>query len=760
MQQGLSAIAEARKQQQRHGGMSGATLLFGPDGLPPWRWGVSLAQLVVLGDEVRRAVAEGRLRNEFADDPHHPQYYPAERFDNPQIGPNMYQVTNQFLKPHAAAHSDLPGVSYSVAHNLATGGLQCALFFSHAWIEGVYEFIANARAAWPADLAECGAYVCFLANPQTLDISALLGDEVAASPFYKALSARPRVIMLANSHTPIHTRWWCVYEAHLAAQLHLDVRLAGRPLQLLTGPLAERLRLKEDAAAKRREEQRAQVRSAYGRVRARSGGAALLALVDALDEAEREVERAKLDVLLANDAALLDLGRAQCFSPADKARIEVEVTGHEGEIVALLASLVRDVVCEGAGARIEDAERVDARDESALSLGAWLRTPRPRVATLVVPAAPSALRSLLCRAIETTLPDLRALELVGSGGDDTLARACAARGVQYTQTLDDHSADASRAAVLASALGVPAEEAAETLALARPPTTADAAALRAYHTRALRAEHARVVDALTGESMDAVGECIAIGVEGTDASGRPLGVRDAASLSAWLGRASASALLTAGAASGKTVLLSQLVVHALEGPLLPIVVRAERLQRQLATHADAFERAAHWVEAAVRLEHGDSTLGAMLCEAMRAKEALLLIDGLDEAGKERARLEDHITRVLAPQGHTMLVTSRPAGLAEAAFTAFARLQLSPLTDAQQRAVLHQRLGPARAAELEEYMCDRVPLDVETERRVTANPYALPCTPPLARPWLTNGVAPRSSVTSQQLTAPPRPAFAG
>ena len=715
---GVRAIGEAQARQREAGGFEGAKHLFGPEGLPPELWGVSRPQLVAFRDEVRRAVAKGRLRNEHAHDPRHPFHYAPERFRDPEVGPNMYQVTEQVLKPRARARAGLPGVSYAVEQNLEAGGLRCALFFSHAWSEGVYEFVENALAAWPDDLAECGAYVCFLANPQTLDISQLLGEEVQASPFYKVLSSRPRVIMLANSHTPIHTRWWCVYEAHLAKQLSLDVRLAGRPLQLLTGPLAERLRLKEDAAAKRATERLAEVRSAYGRARARSGGAALVALVDALDEAEREVERAKLDVLLADDAALLDLGRAQCFSAADKARIEAEVRGHEGEVVALLASLIRDVVCEGAD--IDDVERVDARNVPVLALAAWLRTPRPRVTTLIAPGAPP---TLLCRAVATTLPSLRTL--VGDA-DDALASACAARGVELTRASDGARVDA-RAAVLAAALDVPAADAAEVLALARPPTSADPAALRKWYVRALRAEHARVDDALTGERMDAVGECIAIGVEGTDAAGRPLGVRDAASLSAWLGRA--PALLTAGAASGKTVLLSQLVVHALEGPLLPIVVRADRLQRQLATHADAFARAAHWVEAAVRLEHGDSALGTMLCDAMRANEALLLIDGLDEAGRGRARLEEHVTRVLAPRGHAMLVTSRPAGLDERAFDEFARLQLVPLTDVQQRAVLHQRLDPARAAELEEYVRDRVPIDVETQRRVTANPYAWHAPPP-------------------------------
>ena len=50
--------------------------------------------------------------------------------------------------------------------------------------------------------------------------------------------------------------------------------------------------------------------------------------------------------------------------------------------------------------------------------------------------------------------------------------------------------------------------------------------------------------------------------------------------------------------------------------------------------------------------------------------------GIDEGGEARENVERHIVRVLAPQGHTMLVTSRPAGLkAEMFQDHFHRLQL-------------------------------------------------------------------------------------
>ena len=87
----------------------------------------------------------------------------------------------------------------------------------------------------------------------------------------------------------------------------------------------------------------------------------------------------------------------------------------------------------------------------------------------------------------------------------------------------------------------------------------------------------------------------------------------------------------------------------------------------------------------------------MLRQALMARRALLLLDGLDEGGAARERIERHVSEVLAPQGHVLLATSRPAGLDGARFADFTRLELSPLSDAQQSDALAQRLGGGGAA---------------------------------------------------------------
>jgi ankyrin repeat protein len=287
-------------------------------------------------------------------------------------------------------------------------------------------------------------------------------------------------------------------------------------------------------------------------------------------------------------------------------------------------------------------------------------------------------------------------------------------------------------------------ESTEGAQVALPPMPADTgfASMRAWHLDCLRAQHAYIPDALSGQQLSTLTECVPIGVEGHDANGKPLAVRDARSLCAWLhdlrANAHTCALLTAGPAAGKTWLMSQLIMHALgqvdrlaeddgREPLVPVLVRAEQLQKRLAEQGAAFDAANDWVDADLKLTCAPPHY-AMLRTAMHERRVLLLLDGLDEAGAQRARIEKHVAEVLAPKGFVILCTSRPAGLDEAGFAGFHRLTLAPLSDEQQEAFLATRLGDKRASALKSYLCDKVPLDAGgeagTKRRVTANPLML------------------------------------
>ena len=104
---------------------------------------------------------------------------------------------------------------------------------------------------------------------------------------------------------------------------------------------------------------------------------------------------------------------------------------------------------------------------------------------------------------------------------------------------------------------------------------------------------------------------------------------------------------------------------SLEGQLIPILVKVQKLQRRLMDSPDVFASAWNWIDAFLRLEHGaEASSYLMLRQAMMARRALILIDGLDEAGQIRDEMERHVAEVLAPQGHVLLATSRPAGIDE------------------------------------------------------------------------------------------------
>merc|ERR1719469_15947 len=212
-------------------------------------------------------------------------------------------------------------------------------------------------------------------------------------------------------------------------------------------------------------------------------------------------------------------------------------------------------------------------------------------------------------------------------------------------------------------------------------------------------------------------------------------IAEARSLSEWLRTchashckggavdASAMALLTGPPAAGKTSLISQVIIHSGDTELVPVLIKVQQLQRRLVDQPDYFGTAWNWVDAFLHLEYHDQpVVYHFLRQALLARRVLLLLDGLDEGGAKRGEVERHVIEVLAPQGHVMLCTSRPAGLTEERFDGFRRLHLSPLSEEQQKQALEQRLGVERAVPLLEYL-ETVPVD-EQGQRVTSNPLML------------------------------------
>merc|ERR1740123_1893615 len=223
------ALAAAVEAQRLQGGDAGARCLHAT--LHPALWGMRRTQVAAFADEVRSLHRQGALVNESGS--HKPR--PEAIFNDATVGPNMHQVNAQVIKPKTRRASPVPCVSWALMCNPT--GLQIDLFVSHAWDEGVFEFVGSLQNAWPSGVQV--AWVCFLANPQNLDIAAVLGSGPLDSPFYKAMVAdtqNTKVVMLANSATPIHTRLWCVFEAYIAIEMQMDIKIVGDPSDFCTIP--------------------------------------------------------------------------------------------------------------------------------------------------------------------------------------------------------------------------------------------------------------------------------------------------------------------------------------------------------------------------------------------------------------------------------------------------------------------------------------------------------------------------------------------
>ena len=259
-------------------------------------------------------------------------------------------------------------------------------------------------------------------------------------------------------------------------------------------------------------------------------------------------------------------------------------------------------------------------------------------------------------------------------------------------------------------------------------------AARRQYERTLGTDHAAIVDALSGKRLDVRQQCVPLAVA-TGEGKEPFG--DVGALAKKLldlhrrrceeGTAEkhGGVLLTGPPAAGKTCLISQLVTHVLNDPdrrLVPVLVRVQQLQRLLLLeeHRDIFATAWNWVDAYLRCVHGaDADVYRMLRGAMRARRALLLLDGMDEGGRMRAAIERHVAEVLAPQGHVLLVTSRPEGLDRTRFEEhFLALELQPLNETQQQRVVEQRVGKERGDTLWREIASTARRD---ELNITSNP---------------------------------------
>mmetsp|Transcript_32633 Transcript_32633/g.82292 ORF Transcript_32633/g.82292 Transcript_32633/m.82292 type:complete len:565 (-) Transcript_32633:380-2074(-) len=181
--------------------------------VPPSRWCINRRDL----DDFEREVRELYKAGGIPPDPEVP-----DRFhDDPSIGPSMYRVNECYIKPRTME----AGTSWALMRH--PEGLPCDVFVTHCWSEGVFEFIGKVREAWPWDAHRL--YICFLSNPQNGDVSALLGENPMESPFAQALCSAKYFLVIPNRRRSLYSRLWCVFEASLALEHGLVIRMPCRP---------------------------------------------------------------------------------------------------------------------------------------------------------------------------------------------------------------------------------------------------------------------------------------------------------------------------------------------------------------------------------------------------------------------------------------------------------------------------------------------------------------------------------------------------
>eukprot|EP00435_Cladocopium_sp_Y103_P035593 s1200_g9.t1 len=272
-------FGRAKQMQDKVGGTAGAELLH--TSLPAEHWGLSRLQLSELATQIHQMVESGDLTNRSRMECRKRKipYYEArssgvkcfkssdeEKFQDVDIGPTMHQVNAEYIQPTTlqtdAVHG-IPCLSYALHQN--AWGLHCDLFISHAWSEGVFELCHTVDRSWPLQCV--GAYICSVANPQNLPelMSPGRGSDLGCQNGFgysgihrkdSIESSRREMLMVANSNVPIHSRLWCVYEAHCAKLLKISMSVVGDPAHFATNASASHVALhaiRRAVEAKRRE---------------------------------------------------------------------------------------------------------------------------------------------------------------------------------------------------------------------------------------------------------------------------------------------------------------------------------------------------------------------------------------------------------------------------------------------------------------------------------------------------------------------------
>lgn len=218
-------------------------------------------------------------------------------------------------------------------------------------------------------------------------------------------------------------------------------------------------------------------------------------------------------------------------------------------------------------------------------------------------------------------------------------------------------------------------------------------------------------------------------------------------------------LVDAPVGAGKTCLLQQLAVLAIEKEaLVPIIIRMSDLQQHLANdrHRPRFTSSWNFIDAYLQclcVNEKWAMVYPMLRQAMISRRTLLLLDGVDEAGQATETLCMHVVEVLRAQGHAMVVSCRPATAAAAQWPGFTRIRVKPLSLEEQKEFMSERLRSTAWSidALVQYQAQHLPdCEASSERAISS---------PLLLSMLTSLVEAQSASSSGGAELPPLPTTA-
>ena len=129
----------------------------------------------------------------------------------------------------------------------------------------------------------------------------------------------------------------------------------------------------------------------------------------------------------------------------------------------------------------------------------------------------------------------------------------------------------------------------------------------------------------------------------------------------------ASPIITSCTQRAQTVMMRQVIHecskwrHRDHNDAVPILILIIDLQRSIAKYPTEYEGVDDLVAVYLRLKIRDSDRSRflMLMQAYASRRALVLLDGVDEGGDAKSRIEDFITVFLVRQRVPLIVTSRP-----------------------------------------------------------------------------------------------------